>query len=72
MKIRKEVLLKLIQEKFRDNQAYFADTIGITREYVNRLLNNDSDVIESAKLCNKLVTYFISNGWEYEPLFILQ
>ncbi len=72
MKIRKEELLRLIQEKFRDNQAFFADEIGISREYVNRLINRDIDMIESSKLCNKLITYCVRKKIDYKDVIILQ
>lgn len=72
MEIKKEILLKLIQDRFRDNQGYFADSIGISREHVNRLLNSKTtEIIKSEKLCNNLIAYCISNEWEYQSLFIL-
>ena len=73
MKIKKEAIISLIQSKFRNNQALFADEIGITREYLNRLINNDSiDIIDSPKLCNNFISYCINNNIDYDSFIILQ
>lgn len=72
MKIKKEAIEFLIQSKFRNNQASFADEIGITREYLNRLINDDStDIIDSPKLCNNFISYCINNKIDYKRFIIL-
>ena len=72
MKIKKEAIEFLIQSKFRNNQASFADEIGITREYLNRLINDDStDIFDSPKLCNNFISYCINNKIDYKRFIIL-
>lgn len=71
MKINIEAIKELIKERFRDNQAYFADEIGISREYVNRLLNGKIHS-NSDKLCNSIIKYCELNNLDFRKYIFLK
>lgn len=70
MKINKEMLLLLIEEKFDNNKTKFAETIGISREYLTNILNGKKDS-DSAKLCNAVLLYCESNNLNYKDYIFL-
>lgn len=65
MEVNVENLKKLIEENFENNKTKFAETIGISREYVSKLLNGKEDKA-SAKLCNSIILYCESNNLDYK------
>lgn len=70
MKINKEKLQKLIEEKFDNNKTKFEETIGISREYVSKVLNKKEDN-DSAKLCNAIILFCESNNLNYKDYIFL-
>lgn len=70
MKVNKERLQKLIEERFDNNKTKFAETIGISREYVSKVLNEKEDN-DSAKLCNAIILFCESNNLNYKDYIFL-
>ena len=56
---------ELIQEKFRGNQTFFAETIGIDRSYLNQILSRKRKA-SSPKLCRAIIKYCINNKLKKE------
>lgn len=65
MQINIEKVKKLIEEKFRGNQTFFAETIGIDRHYLNQILLKRQKA-SSPKLCNAIINYCIDNNLKKE------
>lgn len=70
MKINKKMLLLLIEKKFDNNKTKFAETIGISREYLTNILNGKKDN-DSAKLCNAVLLFCESNNLNYKDYIFL-
>ena len=64
-------LRKLIQDKFNNNKTKFAETIGVSREYVSKLLNENKE-IDSAKICNAIILYCENNNLNYRDYIFLE
>ena len=64
MEVNIENLKKLIEKNFENNKTKFAETIGISREYISKLLNGKEDKT-SAKICNAIILYCESNNLNY-------
>lgn len=60
MEVNIEEIKKLINEKFRGNQTFFAETIGIDRHYLNQILLKRQKA-SSPKLCRAIIKYCIEN-----------
>lgn len=71
MKINIRKLEELIQEKFNGNKTKFAENIGISREYVSKILNDKSEN-NSAKFCNALILYCENNKLDYKDYIFLK
>ena len=71
MEVNVENLKKLIEEKFQNNKTKFAETLGISREYISKLLNGKEDR-NSAKICNAIILYCESNNLDYKKYIFLQ
>ena len=70
MRINKKNLQKLIEEKFNNNKTKFAENIGVSREYVSKVLN-DKENYDSAKLCNAIILFCESNNLNYKDYIFL-
>lgn len=65
MKVNIEAVSQLIKDKFRNNKAFFADTIGVNRAYLSSVLNK-SAIDDSPKICNGIIKYCKENNLNYE------
>lgn len=70
MKVNIENLQKLIEEKFDNNKTKFAETIGISREYISKVVN-EKENNDSAKLCNAIILFCESNDLNYKDYIFL-
>lgn len=70
MRVNISNLNKLIEEKFRGNQTFFAETIDIDRSYLNQVLNNKVDN-NSSKICNAIIRYCEKNNLNYKKYISL-
>jgi hypothetical protein len=64
MKVNIEGLKKLIKERFRGNQTWFAEEIGVDSTYLSSILN-ETKKAESPKVCNAVITYCEKNNLNY-------
>lgn len=71
LKIKKEAVIKLVAERFRNNKSCFADTIGLNVSYVNQVLNNKRDA-SSPKMCNAIIKYCSENNIDYQKYIFLE
>lgn len=60
MEVNIEKVKQLINEKFRGNQTFFAETIGVDRSYLNQILSGKQKA-SSPKICRAIIKYCISN-----------
>lgn len=65
MEVNIKKIKELIKEKFRDNQTFFAETIGIDRHYLNQILLGKQKAT-SPKLCRAIINYCITNKLKKE------
>lgn len=70
MKINIEKLQILIKEQFKNNQFECASELGISREYLNKILNK-MEKSDSPKLCNSLIMYCRKNNLREEDYIFL-
>ena len=70
MRVNISNLNKLIKEKFRGNQTFFAETIEIDRSYLNQILHNKIDN-NSYKICNAIIKYCEKNNLNYKDYIFL-
>ena len=70
MKVNIENLQKLIEEKFDNNKTKFAETIGISREYISKVVN-EKENNDSAKICNAIILFCESNNLNYKDYIFL-
>lgn len=71
MKINIPKIEELIQDRFYNNKTKFAETVGISREYVSMLLNEKKDS-NSAKACNAIILYCENNDLDYREYIYLE
>ncbi len=71
MKINTQKLEELIKERFKNNKTEFAESIGVSREYVSKLFNKEKNVT-SAKICNAIILYCEANGLDYKNYIFLE
>lgn len=70
MEIQIDKLLELIEEKFNNNQTLFAQTIGIERTHLNKVLRNNGKGA-GALFCGALIKYCNENNLNYEEYIFL-
>lgn len=70
MRVNISNLNKLIKEKFRGNQTFFAETVEIDRSYLNQILHNKADN-NSSKICNAIIRYCEKNNLNYKDYIFL-
>lgn len=70
MKIKVDKVKKLIEYKFNNNQTLFAQTLGIERTHVNKVLRNNGKGA-GALFCGALIKYCNENGISYEEYIFL-
>lgn len=70
MKVNIEKMQKLVEEKFDNNKTKFAESIGISREYISKVLN-EKENNDSAKLCNAIILFCESNNLDYKDYVFL-
>lgn len=70
MKINVEEVINLIKDKFNNNQTLFAQTLGIERTHVNKVLRNNGRGA-GALFCGALIKYCNENGMNYENYIFL-
>lgn len=56
-----EAVLQLIEQRFRNNKSFFAETIGVDPSYLNSVLNKKA-IDHSPKICNGIVRYCKQNN----------
>lgn len=61
LRVNIEAVLKLIEERFRNNKSFFAETIGVDPSYLNSVLNKKA-IDHSPKICNGIVRYCKQNN----------
>ncbi len=71
MKVNVINLNRLIEEKFRGNQTFFAETSKIDRSYLNQILNNRVSN-NSPKVCNAIIKFCENNNLNYKDFIILE
>lgn len=71
MRVNIVTLNRLIEEKFRGNQTFFAETIEIDRCYLNQVLNNKGNM-NSSKICNAVIRYCEKNDLNYKDYIFLE
>lgn len=71
MKVNIENLKELIKNMFNNNKSKFAETIGVSREYVTNVLNQKQEA-DSAKLCNAIILFCETNGLDYRQYIFLE
>lgn len=64
MELKIEEVKKLIAERFRGNQSWFAEDVGVDRGYLNQILNGKINN-DSPRICNSLIKYCETNGLDY-------
>lgn len=64
MELKIEEVKKLIAERFRGNQSWFAEDVGVDRGYLNRILNGKINN-DSPRICNSLIKYCETNDLDY-------
>ena len=70
MKINVEKVKELIEDKFRGNLSFFAETIGIDRSYLHQIFNKQKNE-NSPKTCNAIIKYCEKNNLKYEDYIFL-
>lgn len=71
MRIKIEMLQMLIKNEFKNNQYECANTLGISREYLNKILNKE-ERLDSPKVCNSLIMYCKKNNLKEEDYIFLE
>lgn len=61
---------QLIKENFRNNQAFFAETIKIDKHYLNRILRG-AEKASSPKACYGVINYCKNNGLDYTKFIVI-
>lgn len=70
MKINAQKIEELIENKFRGNLSFFAETIGIDRSYLYQILNKRKNE-NSPKTCNAIIKYCKKNNLNCEDYIFL-
>ena len=70
MKLNIEKVNQLIAEDYRNNKSFFADKIGVNREYLSAILNGNGNET-SPKICNAIIEFCKRNGLNYDNYIIL-
>nr|DAO42257.1 MAG TPA: hypothetical protein [Caudoviricetes sp.] len=71
LRINIEAVLQLIEEKFRNNKSFFAETIGVDPSYLNSVLNKKA-IDHSPKVCNGIVRYCKQNNLDETKYIFLE
>lgn len=70
MKINIVALKKLILEKFRNNQSWFADEIGVNVSFLNEIINGRKGA-DSNKLCTAIILFCENNNLNFRDYIFL-
>ena len=70
MQIKIEPIKQLIKERFRNNQAWFAEEIDINKHYFNRILRG-TEKSSSPKACSGVINYCKRNNLDYQKFISL-
>lgn len=70
MEIKIEALLELLKQRFNNNQSVFAQTLGLERTHVNKVLKNNGKGA-GAIFCGALIKYCKENELNYEDYIFL-
>lgn len=70
MKINVQKIEGLIENNFRGNLSFFAETIGIDRSYLYQILSKQKNE-NSPKTCNAIIKYCKKNNLNYEDYIFL-
>lgn len=65
MEINIEKLKELLRKEFNDNQTLFAETLGIERTHVNKVLKSNGKGA-GAGFCGAIIKYCNENKLNYE------
>lgn len=63
-------LKKLILERFRNNQSWFADEIGVNVSFLNEILNGRKGA-DSNKLCIAIILFCENNNLNFRDYIFL-
>ena len=69
MEINIEAIKKLIKDKYRDNQSWFASDIGINISYLNEIINKRKSA-KSNKLCLAIIKWCEKNKENHKKYII--
>lgn len=70
MQLNIEAILQHIKDKFRNNKTAFAEEIGVSREYLNLVLNKKANS-HSSKICNGVIMYCERNNLDHRKYIFL-
>ena len=70
MQLNIEAILQLIKDRFRNNKTAFAEEIGVSRVYLNLVLNKKA-ALHSSKICNGVMMYCEKNNLDYTDYIFL-
>lgn len=69
MEAKIELIEKLIKERYRGNQSWFASDIGINVSYLNEIMNKRKSA-KSNKLCLAIIKWCEKNKEDYKKYII--
>ena len=70
MRLNIEAILKLVEERFRNNKTAFAETIGVDASYVNLVLNKKA-IDHIPKIVKGVIRYCKQNKLDYTKYIFL-
>lgn len=70
MRVNIDAVNNLIISEFRNNRSFFAEKIGVNREYLSAILNGKV-ASNSPKVCSAIISFCKINGLNYENYIIL-
>lgn len=71
MRVNIQAVKRLIEERFRGNNSWFAEEIGMDATYVSTILNNP-EKSKSDKFCNSLIKYCTINNMDFKKYIFLE
>jgi len=60
----------LVKNNFRNNKSWFADELGVSRNYVSLVLNGKA-IDDSAKFCKAIVSYCEKHNMDWHKYIFL-
>lgn len=69
MEAKIEAISKLIGDRYRGNQSWFASDIGINISYLNEIINKRKSA-KSNKLCTAIIKWCVKHNEDYKKYII--